>query len=120
MIVRYPPRLSRRSAGSAGSRVRDCPPVAAARGAGSAVRVLWGEPAADSALLRAVRPASLQCVRWGTAPHGVRPGSLRHLPCGARRGARLDQLHHPAHGKAGAVAADVPGPPMGQEGVHHG
>ena len=60
MIVRYPPRLPCRSAGSTSSRVRDCPPAAAARGAGSAVRVLRGEPAADSALLRAVRPASLR------------------------------------------------------------
>eukprot|EP00959_Pyramimonas_sp_CCMP1952_P256037 5347772-Pyramimonas_sp.AAC.1 len=60
MIVRYPPRLHCRSAGSAVGSVRDRPPTAAARRAGSAVRVLRRGPAANAALLRAVRPASLQ------------------------------------------------------------
>eukprot|EP00959_Pyramimonas_sp_CCMP1952_P185422 3877095-Pyramimonas_sp.AAC.1 len=59
MIVRYPPRLHCRSAGSAGDSVQDRPPTTTTRGAGSAVRILRGEPAADAALLRAMRPASL-------------------------------------------------------------
>eukprot|EP00976_Prorocentrum_cordatum_P000448 9128-Prorocentrum_minimum.AAC.1 len=59
MIVRYPPRLPCRSAGSARDSFRDSAPAATARGAGGAVCVLRGQPAADSTLLRAVRPTSL-------------------------------------------------------------
>ena len=59
MIVRYPPRLPCRSAGSPCSSVRDRPAAAAASRASGAVRVLRGEPATDSALLRAVRQTSL-------------------------------------------------------------
>ena len=60
MIVRYPPRLPCRSAGSPGSGVRDRSTAPAEGRADRAVRVLRGEPAADSAILRTVRQAPLR------------------------------------------------------------